>query len=205
MQKTSIFKNPITYIFGVCLAVEIAVLITPDLIDHLAVFTDTWYKEPWTLVTSMFTHSDSDMWHFLFNMVTLYFLGNFLYNMIGAKRFLIVYFLAGIVGNLFFVLIFQLMNPDTIGATVGASGAIFGVGAALAVLEPMSKIMIFPIPIPVPMWIGISGLLVVMTFIAYLGSNIAWEAHLGGAIIGALYALFLRKVTFKYYYRKKRT
>ncbi|MCL2474640.1 MAG: rhomboid family intramembrane serine protease [Chloroflexi bacterium] len=203
MQKISILKNPIIYIFSVCLVIEIAVWISPELIHYLAVFTDIWYKEPWTLVTSMFTHSNSDIWHLLFNMVTLYFLGNYLYNMIGAKRFLIVYFLAGIIGNLFFILIFQLLNPDTIGATVGASGAIFGIGATLAVLKPMSKIIIFPIPVPIPMWVGIVGLLIIMTFISYSGASIAWEAHLGGAIIGAIYGVFLRQVTFKYYYRNK--
>ena len=204
MQRMSVWKTPIIYIFGICLIIEIAAWINSDVVYYLAVFTDIWYKEPWTLVTSMFTHSSSNIWHFLFNMFTLYFLGNSLYNMIGAKRFLLIYFLAGIVGNLFFVLIFSLMNPDTIGATIGASGAIFGVGAALAVLEPMSKVVVFPIPVPVPMWVGILGLLVVMSFLSYFGSNIAWEAHLGGAIVGAIYALFLRKITFKHYYRNKR-
>jgi len=91
----------------------------------------------WTLVTSMFLHAG--FFHLFANMFSLFFIGNFLENLIGKKRFLWTYILAGLVGGVFFVLASLVFGGIDVPA-VGASGAIFGLLGVLAVLVPYSKI-----------------------------------------------------------------
>jgi hypothetical protein len=94
-------------------------------------------KYLWTLVTSMFLHGG--FFHLFANMFSLFFIGNFLENLIGKKRFIWVYLFSGLAGGIFFVfssLIFGNLNIPA----VGASGAIFGLLGVLAVLVPYSKI-----------------------------------------------------------------
>jgi hypothetical protein len=91
----------------------------------------------WTLATSMFLHGG--FFHLFANMFSLFFIGSFLENLIGKKRFIWTYIISGIVGGLFFVfasLIFGNLSTPA----VGASGAIFGLLGVLAVLVPYSKI-----------------------------------------------------------------
>lgn len=91
----------------------------------------------WALVTSMFLHGG--FFHLFANMFSLFFIGSFLENLIGKKRFLWTYIISGLVGGVFFVfasLIFGGLDTPA----VGASGAIFGLLGVLAVLVPYSKI-----------------------------------------------------------------
>ncbi len=91
----------------------------------------------WTFATSMFSHVL--FFHIFANMFSLFFIGNFLEKIIGWKRFLSVYLIAGLVGGLFFVLSGLIFNKLGISG-IGASGAIFGILGVLAVLVPYSKI-----------------------------------------------------------------
>lgn len=94
-------------------------------------------KSLWTFVTSMFLHAG--FFHIFANMFSLFFIGNFLEKIIGWKRFLSVYLIAGLVGGVFFVLSGLIFNKLGISG-IGASGAIFGILGVLAVLVPYSKI-----------------------------------------------------------------
>jgi len=91
----------------------------------------------WTLVTSMFLHAG--FFHLFANMFSLFFIGTFLENLIGKKRFIWTYLTAGLVGGIFFVFA-SLIFGDLTTPAVGASGAIFGLLGVLAVLVPYSKI-----------------------------------------------------------------
>jgi len=170
----------------------IARLANDGLIGTLGLTPATWTSEPWTLLTSMFMHQN--FWHIIFNMLALYFLGRSLCTLIGDKWFLIVYFAGGIAGSFFFV----LLGPDN-AVVVGASGAIFAIGAAFAVIAPKLRVIVFPIPAPVPLWGAIVGIFVLLTVIpiaeryAYGSSHIAWEAHLGGFILGLALGYYLRR------------
>lgn len=97
----------------------------------------------WTLVTSMFLHGG--LFHLFANMFSLFFIGKFLENLIGKKRFLWVYILAGLLGGIFFVLVSFLFGNLEVSA-VGASGALFGLLGVLAVLVPHSKIYLIAGP-----------------------------------------------------------
>jgi membrane associated rhomboid family serine protease len=165
----------------------IAGLFTPN-IDFLVLQHLTFTHHPWTLVTSMFLHGS--ITHIFFNMVMLYFYGSALIQIVGEGKFLILYFIAGIVGNLFFI---ALSHPFD--SAIGASGAVMGLGAALAVLIPRVKLMVLGI-IEMDFWIYImigSVLLGIVLPFSSPGSNIAWQAHLGGFITGLAAGYLFRR------------
>ena len=133
-------------------------------------------------MTNLFVHGS--IWHLLFNMLTFYFFGTFLIRLVGVRDFFIIYFGGGILGNVFFML---LGPPFAI--VIGASGAIFALGGALAVITPRLKVYVFPIPAPMPLWVAVLIGFVIMSFLP----GIAWQGHLGGLIFGLIYGLVLRR------------
>jgi membrane associated rhomboid family serine protease len=164
----------------------IALLIKDNLYITLGLQSATWYKAPWTLITSLFVHDFP--WHILANMFTLYFLGSYLCNMIGNSRFLAVYFVGGIIGNFFYILIEHLLgHPNSL--AFGASGAIFAIAGAFMMLAPKMKVIVLPIPIPMPLWVAIIGGFLLISFFP----GVAWQAHLGGLLTGLIAGFFLRK------------
>ena len=101
-------------------------------------------KTIWTFLTSMFMHGS--FFHIFANMFSLFFVGTFLEKIIGRKRFFGVYFVAGLVGGLFYVISTLIFGGVDVPA-VGASGAIFGLLGVLAVLVPKSKIYLIVGPL----------------------------------------------------------
>ncbi|MDD4874541.1 MAG: rhomboid family intramembrane serine protease [Dehalococcoidales bacterium] len=172
--------NPIFIIIGINAAIFLAVNISNDLVYDIALWAPLEYMlaYPWGIITSMFTHYDFT--HILFNMITFYFFGSYLLKLIGIKKFLIIYFAGGLLGGVFFVLLQTLMDPGGFALAIGASGAVFALGGTLAVLMPNLKVFILFIPIPVPLWIAVIGGGIIMSLFA----NVAWEAHLGGLLLG---------------------
>ena len=173
------------FLIAVNLLFFVATLFEQDLIRQLglqpAVFLDL--DRPWTLLTNLFIHAT--FWHILANMFTLYFFGSFLLRLIGLKRFLIVYFGGGILGNLLFILI----EPSSFSIVVGASGAIFALAGVLTMMRPKLRVFVFPIPAPLPLWVAIIGGFVILSFIPH----IAWQAHLGGLLLGLVAGYIFRR------------
>ncbi|GAA2939311.1 rhomboid family intramembrane serine protease [Microbacterium luteolum] len=127
--------------------------------------------EPWRLLTAMFVHGG--FIHLALNMLALWMLGQSLEPMLGRARFLALYLISGLGGSVAVAVI----APGT--STVGASGAIFGLMAALLIIGRH-------------IGANVTGLLVILGINLVYGfvfsQNIAWQAHLGGLIIGALIA-----------------
>jgi uncharacterized protein len=146
------------------------------------------WSHPWQLVTSMFTHQE--VLHIVFNMWALYFFGTAVLQRLGAKRFWIIYMIGGLVGGLAYVL---LAARDS--TAIGASGAIFALGGALAVLEPKMRVIFFPVPIPMPLWVGIILSFAIISFLP----GVAWQAHLGGLAFGAAAGWYYRRHRFDSY------
>lgn len=141
---------------------------------------------PWTIVTNMFIHSPfPGIGHIAGNMITLYFFGSYLIQIIKERNFLLVYFLGGIVGNVLYL----LMPPSPYSIAIGASGAVFAVGGALTLLRPNLRVLIFPIPVPIPLWGAVIGGFLIISFAPY----VAWQAHLGGLIFGMAAAYLWRR------------
>ena len=183
---------PVLGIIIVCFLVYIGTIVAGimghDLVPLLGLQTASFLERPWTIVTNLFVHGG--IWHLLFNMITLYFFGTFLIRLVGTRAFLIIYFLGGIVGNIFFMLFayfYFLTSPYSI--VIGASGAVFALGGALALLTPRLRVFVFPIPVPMPLWVAVIGGFVIMVFVG----GVAWQGHLGGLVFGLLAGLVLRR------------
>jgi membrane associated rhomboid family serine protease len=175
--------NSIWVLIGLNFLLFIATLIAPDLIyPFLGLSPITFLHQPWTIVTNLFVHGGFG--HILANMLTLYFFGSFLSRLVGEGRFLALYFGGGILGNILFIL---LGPPFSI--AVGASGAIFALGGALAVMRPKLRVFVFPIPVPIPLWIAVIGGFLILSFLPF----IAWQAHLGGLVLGLVAGYFFSK------------
>jgi membrane associated rhomboid family serine protease len=106
--------------------------------------------------------------------------------LVGNIKFLIVYFAGGILGGIMFIL---LASPSSV--VIGASGAVFAVAGALVVMRPKLPVIIFPIPAPIPLWVAVIGGFLILSFLP--NSNIAWQAHLGGLILGLIAGYIFRK------------
>jgi membrane associated rhomboid family serine protease len=146
-------------------------------------------SRPWTILTSMFVHGN--FFHILFNMLTLYFFGTYLTRMVGQNRFILLYFIGGIAGNLLYVLIGEQFS-----IVVGASGAIYAIAGALVVMVPNIRVAFFGI-VPMPLWVAILVVGVILSFLP----GVAWQAHLGGLVVGLIAGYFFRKRLRQYYYR----
>ncbi len=178
--------NPILVIISLNIGIAIATSISPGLASELALYSpaELFIDYPWGLVTSMFVHAG--FFHLFTNMITLYFFGSFLNRLIGSGRLLMVYLGGGLVGGVFFVLLGTLLNPNSAALAVGASGAVFALGGVLTVMAPKLRVIIFPIPVPMPLWVAVVGIFIILTVLPMLNafSNIAWQAHLGGFLFG---------------------
>ncbi len=154
----------------------------PELIFRLGLQPATFLHQPWTILTSLFIHSG--LWHIIGNMWALYFFSSYLSRLVGESKLLITYFGGGIAGSILFLL---LGPPYSI--AIGASGAVFALGGALAVMRPKLRVFIFPIPIAIPFWAAISGGFLIFSLLPH----IAWQAHLGGLVFGVTMGYFFRK------------
>jgi len=138
--------------------------------------------EPWRLLTSGFLHSTANPVHLLLNMYSLYLFGRMLEPALGRRRFLLLFLLSVLGGS---VGVLLLGSPLTL--VLGASGGVFGLFGALFVLQRHLGQSITPIVV----------LIAVNLAFGFLFPGIAWEAHLGGLVAGALvasgYTLALRR------------
>jgi len=174
--------SPILVLVIINLLVFIVVLIIPELILILGVQPAGFLSRPWTILTSMFVHAG--FWHIFANMLTLYFFGNYLSRLVGNSKFLIVYFGGGILGSILFILL-----APSFSVAVGASGAIFALAGALVVMRPKLSVFIFPIPVPIPLWVAVIGGFLILSFLPF----VAWQAHLGGLVLGLIAGYLFRK------------
>lgn len=174
-----------TYIL---IAVTVAVFILQNMTDawiYFAFFPAYALQDPWMFVTSIFLHSGFD--HILFNMIALFFFGTYAERLLGQRVFLLLYFASGIVGNFGYML---TATDPTIPA-IGASGAIYGLMGALAVLAPRLMVFIYGL-IPLPM-IGAAALYALLDLAGlFVPTGIAHGAHLGGLVAGVILGLYIR-------------
>jgi membrane associated rhomboid family serine protease len=177
--------NPIWIIIAINFLMLVATAVSPRLSYLLGLVPAIFWSQPWTIVTNLFIHSG--LWHLLANMLTLYFFGNYLSRLVGDSKFLIVYFSGGILGNILYILL-----GEPLSVAVGASGAIFALGGALAIMRPKLRVLVFPIPVPLPLWIAVIGGFIILSFLPF----VAWQAHLGGLVVGLIAGYIFRRKEF---------
>lgn len=176
----------------------------------------------WQIISYMFMHGN--LMHILFNMLALYFFGPILEYSVGPKRFLNLYFICGI-GAIILQWIVQaiqvhgitggfiISHPELDSSymafgqaaqqlyniyntpIVGASGAIFGLLVAFAMLYPNMEMMILFLPIPIKAKYIVPGYILIEIWSGVgqqSGDNVAHFAHIGGALFGFLVVKFWR-------------
>lgn len=142
------------------------------------------FRRQWIrLVSPAFLHGS---WgHFAGNAITLFFFGRHLENQLGPG-FLLGIFFASVAGG---HLLCMLLHPQGDYRAVGASGGALGLLFATIILLPGMRIMIFPVPIPIPAWIYALGYLLYTLSSLRGGGGVSHEAHLGGMLSGILLTL----------------
>jgi rhomboid family protein len=136
----------------------------------------------WQVFTYMFVHFGT--FHLLFNMLTLWMFGKPIEQTWGTRRFLKFYLLCGIVAGVS-VLVVNMLVGDWLTPTIGASGAVFGVLVAFAMLFPDAVILIFFVfPMKAKYAVMIFVALELLATRGGLNSGVSTIAHLGGAACG---------------------
>lgn len=167
--------------------------------NYLALHTNLNYflMTPWTIVTYMFTHADIgvDFLHIVFNMLWLWWFGEFFLRYHTGRQLLSVYLLGGLFSGLFFLLVYNIfpyfLYDRNFTSIVGASGAIFALIVAVAMRSPNEVLYLnfFVKVVPVQMkWIAIAAIginLLGLPNSYNLGGIIC---HLGGALWGFIYS-----------------
>ena len=165
----------------ICTAIFILQTVVPSLTDSLSLVSADLFARPWILITSMFAHGSLE--HLIYNMFALALFGSILESIIGSRRWLVLYFVSGTVASLAAAFFY----PDSL----GASGAIFGLLGALAVLRPRMSVWVSGIPMPMAIAAGVwaAGDLIGL----FVPSGIANAAHIGGLVVGLVAGFALRK------------
>ncbi|MCB4799463.1 rhomboid family protein [Neotamlana laminarinivorans] len=142
--------------------------------------------KPWTIISYAFLHFDG--LHILFNMLWLYFLGRMFLNLFSPKMALNIYFLGAIFGGILFILGYNLL-PSLFGGhsrLLGASAAVRALLIFLCAYMPNQEVRFFTFNIKL-WYIGLG--IVVLDVFGLFGVNSGGNlAHLGGAILGYVYA-----------------
>ncbi|WP_428638554.1 rhomboid family intramembrane serine protease [Schaalia sp.] len=170
----------VTYAFiGACVLAYLASFASPAVQQALAFTPAVGYVQPWRFLTTAFLHSG--LFHIAFNMLALFWVGSALEPLLGRWRFASVYLLSAIGGSLA-VLAWVLVQPMTLHvATVGASGAVFGLFGAVFVLQKEAGLDTR----------SVVALLAINLVYGFIASGISWQAHLGGLAAGVCVAWIL--------------
>ncbi len=165
---------PVTLaLIGICVAVSIAEVFNQGIGAALLYAPILGESQPYRILGSAFLHSG--FWHLVFNMYALWLVGSALEPAIGRARFLGIYLLSAVTGNIAVLLTADPSGQSWITATVGASGAVFGVFGALFVLVRHFGSNAT----------SLIAVIVVNLLLGFVpGMNISWQSHVGGLIMG---------------------
>lgn len=195
-----LFAEPLTPAVRVLLVTNALVFIlrvlvhsrVPGVFDYLFGLSADWYRNlfVWQIVTYMFLHAG--VFHLLFNMLILYFLGTEIERTLGGRNFLLIYFVAGMLGGLGW-----LWLTET-GICIGASGAVFGLLGAYVALFPQRYITVlifFILPVTMRAWVlaAVLGGIEFLLMTTHVSNRIAHSAHLAGLVAGYFFVFVVFK------------
>ena len=148
--------------------------------------------EGYTLLSYMFLHGD--ILHLASNMLFLWVFGDNIEDAMGHLKFAVFYIVCGVAGGL----AHSLALPSSKLPLIGASGAVAGVIAAYLILHPRVRVWvlafrIIPLRISAVWVLGVWVVTQVFMVILNQPNQVAWWAHIGGMVAGAILILFMRR------------
>lgn len=152
---------------------------------------------PWTIITYAFAHSFNNLWHIIMNMLVLYWFGRVFVEFLGSQKLINVYVMGAIAGGVTYLLAYNLIpfyseRINMFDGMIGASAAVYAVTVATATYWPNYKfhlLLIGPVKIAY-----IAAFVIFTSLLGTVGSNAGGNlAHLGGALVGFIYAKQLSK------------
>ncbi len=133
-------------------------------------------EEPWRFLTASFLHSQTALYHILFNMFALYSVGTQFEYILGRWHYLTLYLLSAFGGSVAVLLLAQPGADSWFTPVLGASGAIFGLfGALIPYYRSIGSDLR-----------GLAGLFAINLAIPFLVPQVSWQGHLGGLVVGVL-------------------
>jgi membrane associated rhomboid family serine protease len=156
----------------------------PTLTFALAAIPALWWQ-PWRYITFQFLHGD--LFHILFNMIGLYFLGMYLERAWGTRRFLVFYLVCGVISGLTHVALTYLFHQSPNNYLIGASGGVYAVIAACAILFPNIQLILMFFPVPIRFAALLFFLIAFLSILSGDGGGISHAAHFGGMVAGGVW------------------
>jgi len=194
--------NISTYLLAIIAIAFVFQLMSPDVTAAFIFIPIMALSEPWRFVTSMFLHSTAGYAHIFFNAYALFLFGSILERKIREKDYLIIFFGAGLLGGILYYLMALTPFAPLCSApgggvwpcpALGASGAIYGLLGAVAVLIPDLRIFVLFFPMKMRHAAILWFLIAFFGTLFSAGSGTAHAGHLGGLIFGLIYGWYLKK------------
>lgn len=191
-QGTTVFGGAVAWgrplasmsIIALCAVVFVGQLVSSALTAQIAFAPFLGRSEPWRFLTAAFAHSPSMLLHIAFNMYALWVMGGYLEPLLGRARFVATYLVSALGGSVGYLLLAPPLSYAEIAAgadgawvtpTVGASGAVFGLfGAFLVLNRRLGRSSA-----------GMVTMILINGVLGFVIPGIAWQAHLGGLVVGA--------------------
>jgi membrane associated rhomboid family serine protease len=162
--------------------------LAPGVTKHFVLVAGRWWFV-WNYITFQFLHVDP--MHLIFNMIGLYFLGMVLEKAWGRRRFVTFYFSCGVFAGICHVMVIFAMGGKPETRLLGASGGVYGIVVACAILFPHIRLILLFFLVP----IRFAALLFLGVAVYYIlrggGGNVSHAAHLGGAAMAAVWVWLL--------------
>ena len=208
VNRTFVFTNVAVFIMQIALGSRAELMIQtfgyiPARLVHPQAWQYTWWEVAITLVSSLFLHGG--FVHLIGNMIYLWVFGGAVEDAFGHVRYLFFYIACGAIGSVVHTFIFPMSTVPSI----GASGSIAGVLGAFFVLRPRARILtLFPLVVYwamaeiraalfLPVWFLMQFFNGFLSLASAAGTQevagVAWWAHVGGFIFGALFAAIYRR------------
>lgn len=164
------------------------------LVQYLSLSSDLVFDftHPWVFISHMFLHVG--FWHFLFNMLYLYWFGRIVGDFLGDRRVVPLYLLSGFFGALTYLITAPLL-PGVGGFALGASAAVMGIVLAAGAIAPDYIFRLLFIGEVKLKYIVLVLVLLDLIGIASLSNTGGHFAHLGGAAFGWFYVAMLKRGT----------
>ena len=208
VNRTLVWSNVIAFVVQVLLGARAELVITslgfiPARLVHPSQFHYSLFEASLTLFTSLFLHGG--FVHLIGNMIYLHVFGNAVEGELGHSRYFLFYTAGGTIGSLTHTMLF----PHSTIPSIGASGSIAAILGAFLVLHPKAKIVTLlplvvywamievPAALLLPVWLGMQFLNGMAALAAAHSTEevagIAWWAHIGGFLFGALLGAITRR------------